>query len=98
MRTGDKIIVRKMKKMAPGSIKNRFSWTISRYAYEKIYDKYFHEHKLMGTGRQEVYLFNTEIDMSLNKNWYNDKQVYEELLTLSKGFIRDLRIKEILKK
>jgi hypothetical protein len=89
-----KIIVRKIKKIEFESLKPRFKYVIRYYSYEKIYDKYFHNDRLMGTGRQQVYLFNT----NNNIIFYTDtKEMHEILSVIAKTFIRDLKIKEILK-
>ena len=48
----------------------------------------------MGTGRQQVYLFNTDID----RIFYTDtKEMNDALSVIAKTFIRDLKIKQILR-
>lgn len=94
MVTKDKIILRKVKKIRLEEVKPRF-WFIRNHSYEKIYDKYFHNDRLMGTGRQQVYLFNTENE----KPFYlgDDGVTHQMLSNIAKTFIRDLKIKQILR-
>lgn len=94
MENNGNFTVRKVKKIAVGDVKPRFDYVVKNYSYEKIYDKYFWDDRLMGTGRQQVYLFNTEIDKLFYRD---DKETYRILSTIAKTFIRDLKIKEILK-
>jgi hypothetical protein len=92
--TDGKITVRKIKKVPLGSVKPKFDYIIRNYSYEKIYDKYFWDDYLMGTGRQQVYLFNTDID----RIFYTDtKEMNDALSVIAKTFIRDLKIKQILR-
>lgn len=89
-----KITVRKVKQIPLGSVKRRFEYQIRHYSYEKIYDKYFSNNYLMGTGRQQVYLFNTDVD----RIFYTDtKEMHDTLSVIAKTFIRDLKIKQILR-
>jgi len=87
------IEVKKVKKVNLESIKPKFNWRIRNFSYVKIYDKFHNQDYLMGSGCQRVYFFNTEI---IHTNNYN-KMEYEELLKIAQPFIRDIKIKEILR-
>jgi uncharacterized protein YutD len=92
--TNGKITIRKIKKMNADDVKPKFKYFVDNWGYEKIYDKHFWNDRLMGTGRQQVYLFNTENN---RLHHYDDKIIYDMLAGIAKAFIRDLKIKQILR-
>lgn len=90
--TKGKITIRKIKRVY--EVKPRFQYIMQTWSYELIYEKYHHNDRFVGTGRQMVYLFNTENE----KPFYRDGEATHNMLSnISKAFIRDLKIKQILR-